>query len=63
LRLGHITRAWLPILAWRPRMLARNITGIRWQPLTSMAGSFGRTRLPSQLQETGFPGAICIKED
>jgi hypothetical protein len=28
LRLGHITRAQPPILAWRPRLLARNITGI-----------------------------------
>jgi hypothetical protein len=24
---GH-TRAWSPILAWRPRLPARNITGI-----------------------------------
>jgi hypothetical protein len=36
--------AWPPILAWRPRLLARDITGIRWRPLTSMAGSFGRNR-------------------
>ena len=36
--------AWPPILAWRPRLLARNITGIRWRPLTLMAGSFGRNR-------------------
>ena len=36
--------AWPPILAWRPRLLARNITGIGWRPLTSMAGSFGRNR-------------------
>jgi len=64
LRLGHIARAWPPILAWRPLLLAGNITGIGWQPLTSMAGSFGRTRLPSQLPRTPrFPGAICIKED
>jgi hypothetical protein len=35
------------------------------QPLTSMASSFGRSRLASQLPGTprGLPGAICIKEE
>ena len=56
--------AWPPILAWRPRLLARIITGIGWRPLTSMAGSFGRIRKSSQLPgDPGFPGAICTKED
>ena len=30
---------WPPILAWQPRLLARDITGIGWRPLTSMATS------------------------
>ncbi len=56
---------WLPVLAWRWRLLARNITGIGWQPLTLTAGSFGRIRLSSQLAtgDPGFPGAVCLKED
>ncbi len=55
---------WPPVLAWRPRLLARIITGIGWRPLTSMAGSFGRIRKSSQLPgDPGFPGAICTKED
>jgi hypothetical protein len=34
------------------------------QPLTSMASSFGRSRLASWLPGTpGLPGAICIKEE
>jgi len=53
-----------PALAagWPPNWPA--ITGIRWQPLTLVAGSFGRIRLASQLSGgLGFPGATCIKED
>jgi len=55
-------------LAARPCLAAAaadaQITGIGWQPLTSMAGSFGRTRLSSQsYRGPRFPGAICIKED
>jgi len=54
LRLGHITRAWPPILAWRPRLLARNITGIGWQPLTLTASSFGWIHVVLIRQPVGY---------
>ncbi len=58
-----MTRVWPPILAWRPRLLARNITGIGWRPLTSMAGSFGALEYLASYRGPRVPGAICKKED
>jgi len=41
-------------IAWRLRLLARNITGIGWQPLTWTAGSFGRIHVVLIRQQISF---------